>query len=623
MKEEQLIEDAQEFTIDESISKVFHNGSLHYDQHKVKGVIMPLRFQFKKVFESRSMLANVLENIKNQLLNTKSVKNFVQGELWKKKCEMYPGKQLIPYFLYNDEFEVNNPLGSHSGQHSVSNVYYSFPCLSEKESKLEYVYLGAVIKSKDVKSFGNEKCWKTLVDELIDLEVNGVDILTENGVSRVYFILGLVLGDNLGLNSFLNFNRSFVSTSFCRFCKMNKLETHTANVENISLMLSEINYQVDVTENLSSESGIRKISLLNEIPSFHVVDNYSVDVMHDVFEGVCHYDLTHALTYFMETAKYFNLETLNSRKSNFDYGPIEIDNTSGDITTTHLSKKHLKMSAREMMTFAYCFPLMIGDLVPQDDEVWKFILNFFEIIDMILCYEINTAIIDLFRHKISMHNTDYVRLFNDNLKAKHHNLTHYPTVLRKSGPLKAFWCFKYESKHRQFKVYSHATTSRKNICLSLARKYQLQFAYSIVEPTINDGWYTINESDQTKSGYDSIISRILKVSNTSVKSFSKTKCNGYMFKSGFYVAVYENDIEIYLILNIFMVEINSIALFCQKLNMIEYNPHYLAYDIVQGQLGEFSIINIKDLVGPPLTKIKTSRGRTMIKVKEYYSANII
>jgi len=41
---------------------------------------------------------------------------------------------------------------------------------------------------------------------------------------RVYLTLGLVLGDNLGLNSILDFTSSNASKYYCRFCKVPKEE---------------------------------------------------------------------------------------------------------------------------------------------------------------------------------------------------------------------------------------------------------------------------------------------------------------------------------------------------------------------------------------------------------------
>jgi len=87
--------------------------------------------------------------------------------------------------------------------------------------------------------------------------------------------------------------------------------------------------------------------------------------MHDMFEGICHYDMCHVILYYTKTAKLFSLEKLNNRKTTFKYGTIEVGNISPPITLLHLQKHHLKMSAREVMTFVHFFPLMIGDLMPE------------------------------------------------------------------------------------------------------------------------------------------------------------------------------------------------------------------------------------------------------------------
>lgn len=41
------------------------------------------------------------------------------------------------------------------------------------------------------------------------------------------------------------------------------------------------------------------------------------------------------------------------------------------------------MSAREMMTFVHFFSLMVGDLVPEGDEVWNFFLTLLKMIDIL------------------------------------------------------------------------------------------------------------------------------------------------------------------------------------------------------------------------------------------------
>lgn len=79
------------------------------------------------------------------------------------------------------------------------------------------------------------------------------------------------------------------------------------------------------------------------------------------------------------------------------------------------------------------------------------------------------AIVSL-QHLIKEHNENYVILFNDSLKPKHHLLVHYPSIIRQSGPPRHFWCFRFEAKHRELKTYARVTSSRKNITLSISKK---------------------------------------------------------------------------------------------------------------------------------------------------------
>ena len=65
------------------------------------------------------------------LENKPNLQNFILGDLWKTKRLMYHDKVVIPYFLYCDDIEINNPLSSHS--QAVCNFYYSYPCFPRVE----------------------------------------------------------------------------------------------------------------------------------------------------------------------------------------------------------------------------------------------------------------------------------------------------------------------------------------------------------------------------------------------------------------------------------------------------------------------------------------------------------
>uniref|UniRef100_A0A6P7H446 Uncharacterized protein LOC114344120 n=1 Tax=Diabrotica virgifera virgifera TaxID=50390 RepID=A0A6P7H446_DIAVI len=608
----------KEFIVNDEVRVMHKKGSLVVDEKKITGVLMPLKFQFKTFFEKKGLLEKTLKHIEYLQGQTK-LTNFIQGELWKSKVSMYPNKTLLPYFIYIDDFEINNPLGSHSSKHSICNTYYSFPCLPVDESKLENIFHGAVIKSTDVKTFGNEKCFQILIQELKELEVNGLEIqINEISNLRVHFVLGLVLGDNLGLNSFLDFSKSFSANFYCRICRVEKKDCQKFCIENTEMIRTISNYNSDLASS-SENRGIICNSLLNDIPSFHVVHNYYVDIMHDIFEGVCHYCISHAIIYFIKM-KYFDLKILNSRRENFEYGPKEIGNMPGKIELHHLNSKKLKMSAREMMTFISYFPLMVGDLIPDDDEVWIFLINLIEIIDILLCFEVANPDIILLQNKIKKLNSDYTVLFNDTLKPKFHNLTHYPNIIRQSGPLRKLWCFKYESNHIHSKIYCHCINSRKNICITLSKKYQLKFAYQILkneEPTTT---LSANSRHKRQSNFKNIIYEQLNiVDKSSVQFYSQLRYKGTQFKCGDYISVLNNDIHIYKIVEIILLNKDEILFFSQKLINTNYRSHFLAHEVDLSNLGQLSLISVNELIGPPVDLIRTAKGINMIKVKEHYS----
>lgn len=135
------------------------------------------------------------------------------------------------------------------------------------------------------------------MNEINILENEGINIKTQDGNFHIYFILGIVLGDNLGLNSLLEISKSFSANYFCRFCKSSKASTKLMLEEDLSLLRNTQNYSDDVASMNFLETGIYQESLLNQVTGFHVTQNLSVDIMHDLFEGDCHYDLCHIIKY--------------------------------------------------------------------------------------------------------------------------------------------------------------------------------------------------------------------------------------------------------------------------------------------------------------------------------------
>ena len=90
---------------------------------------------------------------------------------------------------------------------------------------------------------------------------------------------------------------------------------------------------------------------------------------------------------------FFSLDTLNNRINNFNCGCIDRP-TIKNINSKHISSKKLKTSALDMMVFINFLPLIIGDLIPFNDEVYALLLNLLDIIDILLLFEISHDLID-------------------------------------------------------------------------------------------------------------------------------------------------------------------------------------------------------------------------------------
>lgn len=284
-----------QFTINNVIGEVHHRDGVVFDEKTTKGILLPISFQFQKYFQRNDYLLAALNKIK--ILVTLSRDNlfgdFITSKLWKEKSASFEksGKIVLPYFLYIDDVEVNNALGSHAAP--VTMVYYSFPF----EEKLQ-IFLAAIIKAKDYKNYGNFQCLSYLVHQLRKLEDEGIAIETSQGAVNVHFVLGLVIGDNLGVNTVLGFS-TFNANYFCRLCKEHRNITQTSCEENSAVLRNKENYQNDVAAKSLTFTGINESCVFNALDSFHPTTNFTVDVMHDIFEGVCHYDLQLILHYFI------------------------------------------------------------------------------------------------------------------------------------------------------------------------------------------------------------------------------------------------------------------------------------------------------------------------------------
>lgn len=65
-------------------------------------------------------------------------------------------------------------------------------------------------------------------------------------------------------------------------------------------------------------------------------------------------------------------------------------------------------------------------------------------------------------------------------------MLHFHTIIKKFGPLITLWCMRYEAKHRISKISANTSSNRRNICIGLAIKHQLQLNDILLKGTLGN-----------------------------------------------------------------------------------------------------------------------------------------
>lgn len=126
--------------------------------------------------------------------------------------------------------------------------------------------------------------------------------------------------------------------------------------------------------------GVKSSCLLNLLTYFHTTENFSVDVMHDILEGVAQYELKLLFAYFKE--QHVTLGELNLRIQSFDYGFMESNNRPVAVNLGSESND-LGLNAIQSWCLLRNVPFMFGDLVTSPDQHWDLLLLLLQIVNIV------------------------------------------------------------------------------------------------------------------------------------------------------------------------------------------------------------------------------------------------
>ncbi|KAF0713678.1 SAM domain-containing protein, partial [Aphis craccivora] len=373
----------KEIIIGQRLNKSLKKGLSVLEPINCTEQFIPLRKVLKNFFSLDNILAETLEYLASLMDNKSVLGNFVQGTFWQSKIKKFEGKTVLPLFSYFDDFESGNVLGSHSGVHKVGAVYVSVPCIPlHRTSVLSNIFLALLFHSSDRVEFGNNVIFNPLINELNFLQETGIQIDTSVFKGTLYFDLGLIIGDNLGIHSIIGFTESFSSNYSCRICTINKNDLKFQCYEDESLLRSIDQYYMHLEVNNLSVTGIKEKCVWLDVKNFNLFDLVGVDLMHDILEGCAKYIMGFILSYYIKDLKLFSLQVLNDRLFAFDFGPEK--NKPCAISMDHINVGNVKQFASEMLILVKYFGLIIGDLIPIYEPVWILYITLRKVLDIVL-----------------------------------------------------------------------------------------------------------------------------------------------------------------------------------------------------------------------------------------------
>lgn len=272
-------------------------------------------------------------------------------------------------------------------------------------STLKTIFLLAVGKTNDIKSYGIDAFLTPFVEDLKSLYLDGLCVTVCGQERTFYGALLAILADNLAAHSIGGFKQSSsFALRICRTCLITKDQAQTCFDERNCILRSPEDHDHHcglltgpLHDHFSTLYGVNRKSVLDEVPSFSVALGLPHDIMHDLYEGVLPYELKLLLQYCVQE-NFFSIQEVNDRISKYDF--LKKKPTLLDPAIIRDPEKKIRQSASQMMSLCHELPLIIADKIPEGDMHWYSFILLLKICSIAISTEITHDTIAFLRDLI-------------------------------------------------------------------------------------------------------------------------------------------------------------------------------------------------------------------------------
>lgn len=523
----------------------------------------------------------------------------------------------LKLILYQDAFEIVNPLGSAKKKHKIVGVYFTLANFEPfYRSGIDNLQLLLLCNERDFKFFGHDKLFARMLSEVRELEEHG--LVTSSGHVVRATVLSIV-GDNLGSHCIGGYTENFSTSLYCcRYCLVpkDKLENVTQSFPARTVENYKDAVQLLQDSEAADVNGIKFDSVFNCLKYFHVCQpGLPPCIGHDLFEGVVAYDLAIYLRHFVKVKKWFTYTQLNRRIMQFVY-----QGSDASSSPCQVSEKGKKIGgqAAENWCLLRLLPVIIGDKIDPQDPTWQLVISLKELVELVCAPKITTAQVAYLNVLVVEYLETRKEMFpSDKLKPKHHYLTHYPSLILKLGPLVRLWTMRFESKHSYFKRCVRRTQNFKNVCQTLANNHQLLQTYlnssSFFAPVLKSKDSSPYHAHLYSDAVRNAVEAHMLTEPDSVST--EVRFKGTLYKKGSFLCLKHDDESVeFGQIELVLIKDNKHLCFLVTAHTSLYLSEYGLYEVKQAA-GDMRCINVEQCLDFYPLSLYSLRGVKVISLK--------
>lgn len=285
-----------------------------------------------------------------------------------------------------------------------------------------------------------------------------------------------------------------------------------------------------------------------------------------------------------------NTDILN-RIRDFNFGELRKQNKPTDIS---LAGKGLGQNASQLHCLFIHLPFIFADEREELESIWIVVESLLRCIEIIYSKVITEEDLEELALLTGIHLDNFIRIFNEYLRPKHHLMTHYPNAIRRMGPLIYFWMMRFESMHQVFTRLVKHTNNYVNITKTLAQKHQAMIAYKRfqlngVQTSMSKKFINTDTFPKYKDQVTNCTGGEIDVRDFFVLKFAIF--NSFEYREGLMIIIEKKMCEI---VHVFSVH-GEILLFCKPYRVVKFESFFNSIEITTDIHSIFTLVNLKSI----------------------------